>query len=109
MAQLVKWLILDFGSGHDLGVVESSPVSGSAWILLGILSPSAPLLLLSLFQINKIFLKKIILENSVTSLEIKINGRGTTFLRVGPPREIVDYRKSLIKEHRPHRAGNAQT
>jgi len=28
MAQPVKPLTLDFGSGHDLGVVRSSPMSG---------------------------------------------------------------------------------
>ena len=29
VAQLVKHLALNFGSGHDLRVVKSSPVSGS--------------------------------------------------------------------------------
>ena len=29
MAQSVKQLTLDFGSGHDLRVVRSSPMSGS--------------------------------------------------------------------------------
>ena len=33
----------DFGSGHDLTVMISSPASGSALSLLGILSPSLPL------------------------------------------------------------------
>ena len=46
VAQLVKHLILDFGSGHDLRVLRSRPVMGSpwAWNLLKILSPlpSAP-------------------------------------------------------------------
>ena len=47
MAQSVKCLILDFGSGHDFRVVRSSPMSGSA---LGVesardsLSPAPPLL-----------------------------------------------------------------
>lgn len=44
MAQSVKHLALDFGSGHDLRVVGSSPVTGSTlWIMLKILS--LPLLL----------------------------------------------------------------
>ena len=30
MAQSVEYLTLDFGSGHDLRVVRSSPASGSA-------------------------------------------------------------------------------
>ena len=41
MAQSVKHPTLDFGSGHDLMVVGSSPASGSVltvWSLLGILS-----------------------------------------------------------------------
>ena len=41
---MVKHLTLDFGSGHGLTVVSSSPESGSeltAWSLLGIL-PSSP-------------------------------------------------------------------
>ena len=29
VAQLVKYLTLDFGSGHDLGFVRLSPTSGS--------------------------------------------------------------------------------
>ena len=54
MAQSVKHLILDFGSGHDLMACEISPLSGSALTassLLGILSlllSAPPLLLLSL-------------------------------------------------------------
>ena len=46
MAQLVKCLILDFGSGHDLMVCEFNPELGSAMTaqsLLGILSPSLSL------------------------------------------------------------------
>ena len=44
MAQLVEHPTPDFGSGHDLRVVRSSPMTGSAWNLR-ILSPSpfAPL------------------------------------------------------------------
>ena len=41
VAQSVKHLTLDFGSGHDLPVPEIEPPSGSvliAWSLLGILS-----------------------------------------------------------------------
>ena len=41
VAQLVKCLTLDFGSGHDLMVRSSSPVSGSelaTWSLLRIFS-----------------------------------------------------------------------
>ena len=41
MAQSVERLTFDFGSGHDLRVVELRPALGSvlmAWILLGILS-----------------------------------------------------------------------
>lgn len=30
MAQLFKWLTLDFSSGHDLRVIRPSPSSGSA-------------------------------------------------------------------------------
>ena len=30
MAQSIKHLTLDFGSGHDLKVMRSSPMSGSA-------------------------------------------------------------------------------
>jgi len=52
VAQSVKRPTLDFGSGHDLRVVRSIPVSGSTlgWSLLGILSlpPPLPLLLLEL-------------------------------------------------------------
>ena len=29
VAQLVKWLTLDLGSGHDLKVLRSSPTMGS--------------------------------------------------------------------------------
>jgi len=63
MAQSVEHPILDVGSGHDLGVLGSSSVSGS---LLGgeSASPSAlylPLCLLVLsllfYKVNKIFLK----------------------------------------------------
>ena len=46
VAQSVECLTLDFGSGHDLMVVRSSPTSGSiltAWSLLGILSLSLSL------------------------------------------------------------------
>ena len=45
MAQLVKRLTLDFGSGHDLRVVGWSCVSGSVLTLASAgdsLSPSAP-------------------------------------------------------------------
>lgn len=69
VAQLVKFPTLDFGSGHDLKVLRSSPVSGSA---LGgesardSLSPSpsdplsvpSPAFSLSNKYINKIFQKK---------------------------------------------------
>ena len=50
VAQSVKHQTLDFGSGHDLRVVRSSPTSGSvltAWSLLGILSLPPPSLSLS--------------------------------------------------------------
>ena len=66
MAQSVKHSTLDLGSGHDLRVVGSSPMSGSvlsvesAWDSLSP-SPSAPLTYTSssaLSQINKSFLKK---------------------------------------------------
>ena len=59
MAQLVKHMTLDFGSGHDLMVMGSSPALDSlltVWSLLGILSPSLsafPLLALSL-KINEL-------------------------------------------------------
>ena len=43
VAQLVEHPTLDFSSGHDPRVVGSSPALGSAWSLLQILSPSAPL------------------------------------------------------------------
>lgn len=45
MAESVRRLTLDFRSGHDLGVLKSSPTSGSVLRveLLGILSPSLPL------------------------------------------------------------------
>ena len=49
VAQWVKRLTLDFGSGHDLTFLGSSPTSGSvlrAWSLLGILSPPLSHLLL---------------------------------------------------------------
>ena len=45
MAQSVKHLILDFGSGSDLTVQEFEPALGSvltAWSLLGILSLPVP-------------------------------------------------------------------
>ena len=45
MAQLVKRLVLDFGSGRDLMVHGSSPALGSVlavWSLLGILSLPLP-------------------------------------------------------------------
>ena len=48
VAQSVKRLTLDFGSGRDLRFVSSSPTSGSTLIvrsLLGILSLSLPLCL----------------------------------------------------------------
>ena len=50
MAQSVKRLTLDFGSGHDLTVCELEPASGSeptARGLLGIVSLSLPLPLLA--------------------------------------------------------------
>ena len=40
VAQSIKHTTLDFGSGHDLMILRSSPTSGSlltAWRLLGIL------------------------------------------------------------------------
>ena len=45
LAHLVKCLTLDFGSGHDLRVLGSSPVSGS---LLGV-EPASNSLSLSLY------------------------------------------------------------
>ena len=68
VAQLVKHQTLDFGSGHDLQGVRSSPsgAPSSAGSLLEVLSPPAlphPLLThgrlheLALSQINKIFEK----------------------------------------------------
>ena len=60
VAQLVKHLTLDFGSGHDLRVREIEPhirLTLIAQSLLGILSPflsAPPLLILSLcLKINK--------------------------------------------------------
>ena len=50
VAQLLTRSTLDFGSGHDLTVVESSPMSGSvlgvqpAWVLSPSPSPSSPAL-----------------------------------------------------------------
>ena len=38
MAQLVKHLTFDFGSGHGLRVMRSIPVKSWAWSLLKILS-----------------------------------------------------------------------
>jgi len=58
VVQLVKHLTLDFGSGHDLRVVRSSPALGSvlavgpAWDSL---SAPPPLLSLSLSFAKKIF------------------------------------------------------
>lgn len=46
-------LTLGFGPGPDLRVSKSSPMSGSMWDPLGILSPSASALPSSLPQINK--------------------------------------------------------
>ena len=43
MAQSVEHPTLDFGSVHDPRVVGQSPVSGSAWNLLKILSLPLPL------------------------------------------------------------------
>ena len=52
MAQSVEWLTLDFSSGHDLGVMGSSP-------MLGIISPplhlSLPPLMLALSPQIKYF------------------------------------------------------
>ena len=43
VAQSLKHLALDFGSGHDLTVVRSSPMSDSTLNVEGILSPSLSL------------------------------------------------------------------
>lgn len=51
VAQLVEHLTLDFSSGHDLGVVRSSPRSISELSLLGIRSLPLPLPLL-LFSLS---------------------------------------------------------
>ena len=72
MAQPVKHLTLDFGSGHDLGIMRSSPQLGSALSRESTQdsvspSPSAsPLHALSLSQIKKKILKNI-LSNMIFS------------------------------------------
>ena len=60
VAQSVEHLTLDFGSGHDLRVVRSSPLSGSmlgvesAWDSLFSFSFATPsVCMYSLSQINK--------------------------------------------------------
>ena len=53
MAQSVECLTLGLGSGHDLGVMGSSPMRGSTGSLLEILSPSAPAPAHTLSKINK--------------------------------------------------------
>ena len=56
VAQLIKLLTLNFSSGHDLTVHSLSPVWSSVlieWGQLGILSLSAPPLLMLSFKINK--------------------------------------------------------
>ena len=57
MAQLVKRLTLDFGSGHDLTIHELEPVIGlcagrvePAWDFLSLSLSAPPLLMLSLSQ-----------------------------------------------------------
>ena len=45
MAQLVKWLTLDFGSGHDLGALELRPRLGSLYSRESASGFSLPLLL----------------------------------------------------------------
>ena len=58
LAQSVKCLTLEFGSGHELMVPELEPLSGSALTvesLLGILSAPCPPLVLSISKrINKL-------------------------------------------------------
>ena len=55
MALLVKGLILDLGSGHDLTIHEFKPCVLSAQSLLGILSPSvsAPTPLMLALSLSK--------------------------------------------------------
>ena len=61
VAQLLTCSTLDFGSGHDLTVVESSPMSGSvlgvqpAWdsLSLSLLPSSSALLTHTLFPLSK--------------------------------------------------------
>ena len=56
VAQSVEWATLDFGSGHDLRVLGSSPTLGSMLSGEDSLSLSLcplPLLVFSLSQINK--------------------------------------------------------
>ena len=77
MAQLVKPLILEFGSGCDLRVMRSSPhwVLCSVWSPLKILSPSPsapPAHAHSFSYINKIFLKSYpYLFSSLNIIQIK--------------------------------------
>ena len=67
MAQLVECMTLDFGSGHGLKVMRSSPTSGTALVARGLLkilsvhALSLPLsaCALSLSLKNKINIKKI--------------------------------------------------
>ena len=60
MDQSVKHSTLDFGSGHDLTVVRSSPAAGcalseeGAWDSLSPSLPAPPLLVLSLSLFLKI-------------------------------------------------------
>ena len=61
MAQLVKSLTLDFGSGHDLRVVKLNPVSGSV-LSLETAYPSSSSSLLSPSLLNKLK-KKIFSQN----------------------------------------------
>ena len=55
LSQLSSSPTLDFGSGHVLVVMRSSPISGSTWSLLEILSfaPSAPLSGSCMFSLSK--------------------------------------------------------
>ena len=94
MAQSVEHLPLDFGSGHDAKVMESSPMSGSkltAQSLLGILSLSFcpfPLLMPSLLKIKK--------QNKTNTCLYEVSFTSQVFQRT---HSILVYAVTLDRRH----------
>ena len=80
MAQSVKHLTLDFGSGHDLGVVGSSPILGTYDFLLP--SPSAPTPLKKYKRKESKNTNKTTLQNGVVSVSTLMGKSENTFMHI---------------------------